>query len=105
METGQGPGHPLWQNIIIMRCHEACAKTKSKLTSPLERERGRSQNKSQAVPRLVQGGGYLQVGATRAGGSGHAARLLLSPSTHRTSHKLCHGQETVKGAARGAQWD
>lgn len=60
METGQGPGHPLWQNIIIMRCHEACAKTKSKLTSPLERERGRSQNKSQAVPRLFPG--WCRVG-------------------------------------------
>lgn len=80
-----------------MRCHEGCAKTKAKLTSPLERERG-SGNRSQAVPRLLQGGGVT----ARAGGSGLSARLLLSPGTCRASHKLPWAG-ACEGAAVAAQ--
>lgn len=69
-----------------------------KLTSPLERERGPSRSKSQAVPRPA-----AEWGVPAGGRSPCQGGLGAQPGTCGASQKFCPGQELAKGAAVGGQ--
>lgn len=82
----------------LLSCDAMKPVQRPKLTSPLERERGPSRSKSQAVPRPA-----AEWGVPAGGRSPCQGGLGAQPGTCGASQKFCPGQELAKGAAVGGQ--